>query len=72
MALLLGRNKVLGRIKQGGGPDLAHRPCVCHLCSRTLEVRGLFNNFVFVLSPNGILCFTLRTYIVAEMSLVGV
>ena len=22
-----------GHIKQGGGPDSAGRPCVCHLCS---------------------------------------
>ena len=32
--LLPERNKVLHRIKQGGGPDLAHGPCVCHLCPR--------------------------------------
>ena len=29
-----GRNKVLGQIKQGGGLDSAHRPCVCHLWPR--------------------------------------
>ena len=26
--LPLGRNKVLGQIKQGGGPDSAHGPCL--------------------------------------------
>ena len=26
-----GRNKVPGQIKQGGGPDSAHVPWVCHL-----------------------------------------
>ena len=30
-ALPPGRNKVLGWIKQGGGPDLACGPCVCQL-----------------------------------------
>ena len=35
--LLPDRNKVPGRIKQGGGPDLAHGPCVCHLCNRMLN-----------------------------------
>ena len=35
LGLPLGRNKVLGHIKQGGGPDLARGSCVCHLCSRT-------------------------------------
>ena len=30
--LLPGRSKVPGRIKQGGGPDSASGPCVCHLC----------------------------------------
>ena len=34
-ALPLGRNKVLGRIKQGGGPDSARGPGVCHLWSTT-------------------------------------
>ena len=34
MALTPGRNKVQGRIKQGGGPDSARGPCVCHLCSK--------------------------------------
>ena len=29
--LLPGRNKVPGQIKQGGGPDSALGPCVCHL-----------------------------------------
>ena len=29
--LPLGRNKVPGRIKHGGGPDSACGPCVCHL-----------------------------------------
>ena len=29
--LLPGRNKVLDWIEQGGGLDLAHGPCVCHL-----------------------------------------
>ena len=32
--LPLGRNKVPGQIKQGGGPDSAQEPCVCHLSSR--------------------------------------
>ena len=32
--LPLGRNKVLGRIKQGGELDLACWPCICHLWSR--------------------------------------
>ena len=32
--LLLDRNKVLGRIKQGGGLDSARGPCVCHLSPR--------------------------------------
>ena len=31
--LPLGRNKVSGPIKQGGGPDSACGPCVCHLWS---------------------------------------
>ena len=26
-----------GQIKQGGGPDSAHRPCVCHLWLRPKE-----------------------------------
>ena len=30
-----GKNKVPGCIKQGGGPDSAHGPCVCHLCFRS-------------------------------------
>ena len=34
LALPLGRNKMLGWNKQGGGPDSALRPCVCHLCVR--------------------------------------
>ena len=29
-----GRNKVPGRIKQGGGLDSASGPCVCHLWSK--------------------------------------
>ena len=29
--LPLGSNKVPGQIKQGGGLDSAHGPCVCHL-----------------------------------------
>ena len=33
--LLPGRNKVPGRIKQGGGPDSASGPCVCHLWSKS-------------------------------------
>ena len=37
MALPLGRNKVLGQIKQGGGLDSAHGPCVCHLCTSSLK-----------------------------------
>ena len=32
LALLPGRNKVLGWIKQGGGPDSACGPSVRHLC----------------------------------------
>ena len=32
--LPLRRNKVPGWIKQGGGPDSAHGPCVCLLWSR--------------------------------------
>ena len=32
--MLPGRNKVPCRIKQGGRPDSAHRPCVCHLGRR--------------------------------------
>ena len=32
--LLPARNKVLGRIKQGGGLDSALGPCVCHLGSK--------------------------------------
>ena len=31
LALPLGRNKVPGQVKHGGGPDLAHGPCVCRL-----------------------------------------
>ena len=31
--LLPDTNKVLGQIKQGGGPDSALRPCVCQLWS---------------------------------------
>ena len=31
--LLLGRNKVPGWLKQGGGLYLAGGPCVCHLWS---------------------------------------
>ena len=34
MTLPLGSNKVLGWIKQGGGPDSARGPCVCHLCCK--------------------------------------
>ena len=34
-ALLPGRNRAPGQIKQGGGPDLARGPCVCHLCSNS-------------------------------------
>ena len=30
----LGRNKVPGQIKQGGSPDSASRPCVCHLYAK--------------------------------------
>ena len=30
------RNKVLGQVNQGGGPDSACGPCVCHLWSRYL------------------------------------
>ena len=30
-ALPWGTNKVPGQIEQGGGPDSARRPCVCHL-----------------------------------------
>ena len=33
-ALLPGRKKVPGWIKQGGGLDPALGPCVCHLCTR--------------------------------------
>ena len=33
--LPLGRNKVLGWIKQDGRLDLAWRPCVCHLWSNS-------------------------------------
>ena len=36
--LSLGRDKVPGWIKQGGGLDLARRPSVCHLCFRELSV----------------------------------
>ena len=32
--LPLGRNKVPGQIKQGGGLDSALGPCVCHLCNK--------------------------------------
>ena len=32
--LLLGRNKVPDWIKQGGEPDWASGPCVCHLWPR--------------------------------------
>ena len=33
LVLLPGRNEVLGWMKQGGGPESAHGPCVCHLCN---------------------------------------
>ena len=45
--LLLGRNKVPGRIKQGGGPDSAHGPCACQLC---LRPKCLEKQFVRALS----------------------
>ena len=32
--LPLGRNKLLGWIKEGGRPDLALMPCICHLWCR--------------------------------------
>ena len=32
-----GGDKVPGWIKQGGGPDWAHGPCVCHLCVSRLR-----------------------------------
>ena len=31
-----GTNNVLGQTKQGGGPDSASRPCVCHLRARVI------------------------------------
>ena len=36
--LPLGRNKVPGQIKQRRGQDSAHRPCVCHLCSKCIAI----------------------------------
>ena len=38
LALLPGRNKLLGPIKQGGGP------CVCHLWRRETETQLFFRN----------------------------
>ena len=38
--LLPVRNKVRGRIKQGGGPDSARGPCVCHLCPRLSHAKA--------------------------------
>ena len=33
------RNKVLGQMKQGGGPDSACEPCVFYLCLRDISVK---------------------------------
>ena len=34
MLSLRASNKVPGGMKQGGGPDSARGPCVCHLCDK--------------------------------------
>ena len=36
----------LGRIKQGGGLDMAHGPCVCHLCPSGFSFILKFLNYV--------------------------
>ena len=48
LAQLPGGNKVLGWIKQGGGPDSTCGPCVCHLWPM-----GKWNSGVVGLPPHG-------------------
>ena len=50
LALLPGRNKVLGWIKQGGGLDWASGCCVCHLRYRASS--AFSPSRISALSPN--------------------
>ena len=43
-----GRNKVPGQIKQGGGPDSALGPCVCHLCPRARDIKERINKWDYI------------------------
>ena len=47
LALPPSRNKVLGWVKQGGWPDLARGPCVCHLCPRVHFLNLLGKSFSY-------------------------
>ena len=52
------RNKVRGQIKQGGGPDSALGPRVCHLCYKTF--RGQLAKVWFELLTGQYYCINVK------------
>ena len=52
-----GRNTVPGQIKQGGEPDSAHWPCVCHLWSRSSSTAFGICFTLFILDAHKVCVF---------------